>query len=283
MNSVVACIDGSRHSEAVCDYAAWISLGLQTPLTLLHNIEHSASAAAPDLSGTIGLGSQETLLEELTTLEEQRSRVLLEQGKLMLEAARARVEAAGVESPTLRQRHDGLTESLIAMEDNIQVLVLGIRGEEHEQDEHHLGSHLESSIRALHKPILVVNCEFKSPRQIMLAYDGSEASGKALDLLVGSRRFTHLPVHLVTVGETPNDAADLQKSATAKLEQAGHQVTAAVLEGNTTETLRDYQDANDIDLTLMGAFSHTRLREWVLGSVTVKMLLSSSRPLLLLR
>jgi nucleotide-binding universal stress UspA family protein len=283
VNTVLACIDGSRYSEAVCDYAAWISLGLEAPLTLLHNIEHSAIAALPDLSGAIGLGSREALLEELTEVEAKRSRLMLEQGKLMLDAARERVITAGVAVPKLKQRHDGLTESLIALENSIQVLVLGIRGEEHAQDAIHLGSHLESSIRALHRPILVVNSDFKEPKQIMLAYDGSQASGKALELFIASKRFTHLPIHLVTVGESPDDAVKLQASAVETLTDAGHQVTAAILEGEPSETLHTYQVEQNIDLTLMGAFSHSRLREWVLGSMTVKMLLSSSRPLLLLR
>jgi len=283
VNTVLACIDGSRYSKAVCDYAAWISLGLETPLTLLHNIEHSSITTMPDLSGAIGLGSQETLLEELTSVEAKRSRLMLEQGKLMLDAARERVISAGVAVPKLKQRHDGLTESLIALEDSIQVLVLGVRGEEHEQDATHLGSHLESSIRALHRPILVVNSDFKEPKQIMLAYDGSQASGKALELFIGSKRFTHLPVHLVTVGEAAHNATRIQAAAVKALTDAGHQVTAAILEGEPSQTLHAYQVEQDIDLTLMGAFSHTRLREWVLGSMTVKMLLSSSKPLLLLR
>ncbi|MFK7863649.1 MAG: universal stress protein [Pseudohongiellaceae bacterium] len=283
ITEVLACIDGSRYSEAVCDYAAWFSLNLSAPLALLHNLEHSENAASSDLSGAIGLGSRETLLEELTTLEGQRNRLLLEQGKSMLQAAKERVVAAGIAAPTLKQRHDGLTESLIAMEQDIRLLVLGVRGEEHAQDDLHLGSHLEASIRALHKPILVVNCDFKTPKKIMLAFDGSDASSKALELLVNSKRFTELPVHLVTVGESSDSSLALQTEATQKLKDAGHEVTAVVLEGDPCETLHSYQDEHQIDLTLMGAFSHTRLREWVLGSMTVKMLLSSSRPLLLLR
>ena len=172
---------------------------------------------------------------------------------------------------------------MIELEDNIRVLVLGVRGEEHEREEQHLGSHLESSIRALHRPILVVNNDFQTPKQIMLAYDGSDASGKALQLLVQSQRFAHLPVHLVTVGESAADAAVLQTRAMEKLSSRGHEVKAAMLDGDPGETLLAYQVENDIDMTLMGAFSHTRLRDWVLGSLTVKMLLSSNRPLLLLR
>lgn len=282
-SGVLACIDGSRYGAAVCDYAAWMSLGLDAPLTLLHNIERTEAVESPDLSGAIGLGSQETLLEELTTIEAQRSRLMMNKGKLMLNAARDRVTEAGVKDLHVKQRHDGQTESLIAFEDKIRVLVLAIRGDEHAGDENSLGPHLESTIRSLHRPILVVNCEFKEPKQILLAYDGSPASIKALELLIGPGRFSHLPVHLVTVGESVPNAARFQGAAVDKLVKAGHHVTAVSLDGEPSEVLHAYQEQNDIDLTLMGAFSHTRLRDWMLGSMTIKMLLSSDRPLLLLR
>ena len=281
--NVLACIDGSRFSAAVCDYASWISRRTGAPLTLLHNIEHSSNASLVDLSGAIGLNSRETLLEELTDVEAQRSRLMIEQGKQLLDAARQRAMDAGVAEPASKQRHDGLTESLIDLEDQIRVLVLGVRGEEHEQDEAHLGSHLESSIRSLHRPILVVNSDFKEPKRVMLAYDGSEASDKALTVSANSPLFRGLPIHLVTVGETADNAETLQASASATLRSSGHEVIAVTLDGNPSEALVKYQAEQDIDLTLMGAFSHTRFRELVLGSFTAKMLLKAKRPLLLLR
>ena len=281
-SSVVACIDGSRYSQAIAEYAAWLSLRLAAPLTLLHNLEHSVNAAEPDYSGAIGLDSQAQLLEELTAIEAQRSRLLLEQGKQMLSVAKQHAIKVGVEVPLLKQRHDGLTESLIAMENSIQLLVLGIRGEEHDRDEHHLGGHLESSIRALHRPILVVNNDFHIPQRILLAYDGSAASIKALDLLTDRSLFTDLEIHLVTIAEQAKAEA-IQSAAIEKLVARGHQVVASVAGGEPSDTLHQYQVEHEIDLTIMGAFSHTRLHDWVLGSMTVKMLLSSSQPLLLLR
>jgi len=281
-NKILACIDGSRYSQSVCDYAAWISQRTGAPLQLLHNIEDTGGASSADLSGAIGLGSRDTLLQELTDIEERRNRLLMEQGKLMLATAKERIGRDGTVATT-KQRHGSLTESLIDMEEDIRVLVLGIRGEEHEQDNQHLGAHLEATIRALHRPILVVNGEFKLPAKVMLAYDGSEASGKALDMLAQSPLFNGIPVHLVTVGEDPAGASTLQQKATQTLQTAGHKVTAVTLDGKPSEGLVNYQTEHDIDLTLMGAFSHTRLRELVLGSLTAKVLLKSNKPLLLLR
>lgn len=280
---ILACIDASHFSASVCDYAAWIHRRTQAPVQLLHNLEQGPTVVPNDYSGTIGLGSRETLMQELTDIEAERSRLMLEQGKLMLSAARDRITAAGVAEPEVKQRHGGLTESLIDLEDDIRVLVLGIRGEAHADDDRHLGGHLESVIRSLHKPVLVVNVDFAEPKRVMLAYDGSDASGKALDMLANRPLFNGLEIHLVTVGEDPGTAQSLQQAATLKLRDAGHSVSAVTLGGKPSEELVRYQAEHDIDLTLMGAFSHTRLRDLVLGSLTVKLLLRANKPLLLLR
>jgi len=65
MSKIIACIDGSLATNTVCDYAAWFSDKLNSPLQLLHVIDKPKAKAPQDLSGAIGLGSRETLLNEL--------------------------------------------------------------------------------------------------------------------------------------------------------------------------------------------------------------------------
>lgn len=48
----------------MCDYAAWFSDKLNSPIKLLHVIDKPAKAPQ-DLSGAIGLGSRETLLKRI--------------------------------------------------------------------------------------------------------------------------------------------------------------------------------------------------------------------------
>ncbi len=69
MTHVMACIDNSQSSLAVCDYSAWASQRLSAPLTLLHVLDEEKYPASANLSGNIGLGSREHLLEELATLD----------------------------------------------------------------------------------------------------------------------------------------------------------------------------------------------------------------------
>jgi len=284
-NRVLACIDGSILSEAVCDYAAWIAQRVDAPLKLLHAIDHHPETAATlDLSGNIGLGSQEHLLEELTAVEQQHSKLRLQQGKLLLQAAKDRVIQAGIANPDTNQRHGSLVESLVELEESIRVLVIGIRGKVHENRPDKIGAKLESIIRSLHKPILVVNEAFKAPQSIMIAYDGSKAADKAIDMVATSPLYKGLTCHLVYVSKDATATEQLLQPFADKLTNAGGiEVISKILLGKPDQLLCEYQDKHAIDMVVMGAFSHTRLHDLLLGSFTARMLTTTKKPLLLLR
>ncbi|MCK5355538.1 MAG: universal stress protein [Methyloprofundus sp.] len=282
--NVLACIDGAMLTEAVCDYAVWISKRVDAPLKLLHTIDHHhETAVTADLSGNIGLGSQEHLLEEISGLEQQQSKLKLQKGKLLLQAAKDHVVKAGIPEPTCSKRHGGLIESLIELEDSIRVLVLGVRGQVHDEQNNKIGAKLETVIRSLHRPILIVNGAFKVPQHIMIAYDGSEAAEKAVEMVAESPLYKGLTCHLVCVNKNTANAESLLQQASAKLKTSDITLITTSLSGKADEELCAYQEKHAIDLTIMGAFSHTRLREMLLGSFTVKMLLNTKKPLLLLR
>ena len=76
---------------------------------------------------------------------------------------------------------------------------------------------------------------------------------------------------------------EILDQAKAKLESTGVKVISAKLSGNVGDELIKYRTENNIDLTVMGAFSHNRLRDILLGSFTAKMMENTKKPLLLLR
>lgn len=281
--TVLAGIDGSAISEAVADYAAWVSRCVNAPVKLLHNIEHT-DAPSVNLSGKLGLDEREELLAEITEIEARRSKIYREQGKLMLEAATARMLAAGVIEPECLQRHGSLIDTLIEMEEEIRVLVLGIRGAAHEHQESTIGAQLEPVIRALHRPVLVVNRPFEQPpKRLMIAYDGSDAARKGLDMVTMSPLYKELECHLVQVGYNRASDRAILADGLATLTNAGLNVIGENLTGDTETALLEYQRSHAIDLIVMGAFGHSRLRELLFGSMTLKMLSHAGIPLLLLR
>jgi nucleotide-binding universal stress UspA family protein len=146
-----------------------------------------------------------------------------------------------------------------------------------------LGHQIEAVIRALHKPVLVVNKPFSQPERLMLAYDGSEAANKALDWLVTSPLYKNMQCHLVHVCSDAQKGQTLLDSALNTLRNANIDCESTVLTGEPLAQLLAYQAEQQIDLMVMGSFGHSRLREMFLGSLTLKLLTQSKVPLLLLR
>lgn len=114
----------------------------------------------------------------------------------------------------------------------------------------------------------------------MLAYDGSEDTHMGVKMLAASPVLTKLPVHLVMVAtNTPKNLERLD-AAGAILQIAGCDVRTAICGGRVELALQSYQTEHDIDLMVMGAFGHSRIRRFWLGSTTSRMIRATTCPLL---
>lgn len=279
-NEVIAYIDGTEVATGVSDYAAWSSLRLDAPLILMHVLDKSAYPISSDYSGNIGLGSREALLKELAELDEKRSSLALKQGRSMLEAAKQQVIANGVANPVVRQRHGDLLESLLAIEAEARLFVIG----KHEEElSTHVGSQLETLIRSLHRPILVCPAEFKEPQRIMIAFDGSKTTKKVVELVAASPLFRGIACHVVMVGADNQAHRKQLEWAEQRLVAQGFDVTTALLQGDVEKTLCDYRSQQQMDILVMGAYGHSVIRRFLVGSITTSLLLNSKIPVLLLR
>ena len=283
MLRVVACIDGSQAAPAVCDYAAWASKHMETPMMLLHVLDEERYPAEPDLAGNIGLGSREQLLEDLAELDRKRAKLALEHGHHMLDEAAKRVSESGINDVVQRQRHGDLTESLLALENQTRLLVMGLHGESSSERDTHIGSQLETVIRSMHRPILLVPDDYTQPRSAMLAFDGSATAFKGVELLAGSPVLKGIPLHLVMVGPDTNDRWEQLRKAEKMLAGLESEITLAIRAGDVEPALHAYQEEHDIDILVMGAYGHSRIRQFLVGSTTTTMLKTAKKPLVVLR
>lgn len=283
MNMITACIDGSSISASVCDAAGWAANALNVPVKLLHIIEKTSIPLNENLSGSIGLGSREHLLAEMTRLDEERSRVALEHGRYMLEDARLRLAEQGIEDVFIKQRHGHLLESLLDCEQETSVFVMGRKGEDHDHEVHAIGSHVENIVRAVKTPVLVTVREFTPPQNYMIAYDGSPMADHVIVKFASSNLLKSLPAHLVMVAADNEANRHQLDQARQVLESAGRQVEMHLLQGGVQEVLSQFRKTHKIDFIVMGAYGHSRLREFFVGSQTSKMISNSPVPLLLLR
>ena len=117
----------------------------------------------------------------------------------------------------------------------------------------------------------------------MIAYDGSETTDKAIAGIAGANVLRSLPGHVVMVGaDNEHNQRSLQK-ATAILAANGRNVQAHLVQGNVVDSLMAFRERHNTGLMVMGAYGHSRVREFFLGSNTSNMITRSPVPLLLLR
>ena len=280
---VLAALDVSSYATSVAGLATWAAARLASPLEFVHAIDRPSSTRdKQDLSGSLILGDREDLLAELSALDESRSRIAQESGRRLLEQARLLArESAGIEAEA-RLRHGGLLDTLLELEADARLFVIGKRGEHADFSKGHLGSNLERVVRAVHRPVLVAARAFTPPQRFLIAFDGSATTKRCVEMVCASPLLKGIACNLLMVGETANEA-DGVEWAREKLSDAGFAVDVHVIAGAADAVIARHVQDHAIDLIVMGAYGHSRIRSLILGSTTTQILRTCHVPVLLLR
>ncbi|MCI2283921.1 universal stress protein [Colwellia sp. MSW7] len=283
MNKIITCIDGSSITQSVADAGIWAAKKLNETLCFLHTIEKEQQHGADDFTGTIGLGARSSLLKEMTKLDEQKSKIALQLGSELLEFVASSAKTSGIEHIETLQRHGDVVEALLDLEKDTRLIVIGRSGLQHNSDFKALGSHIETLLRKSAQPVFIVPKTFSAPKSFMIAYDGRASAERALQKVLDSGLLNGVDCHLVSVKNNEPALMSKFESAKIKLQTKGFTVTTAFLEGNINEALMTYQKSHDIELVIMGAFGHSKIRQFFVGSNTMKMLEKTPVPLIVLR
>lgn len=281
---VLACVDQSHFADHVTDYAAWAARRMQAPLELLHVIDrHPEIATTADHSGAIGLDAQTQLLQDLSERDESRSKEARERGRVFLNRLRERAIAAGVAGPDMRQRLGEIESTLTDQQEDVRLFVLGRRGRSAEATQRDLGRNVERVVRALKKPILAVTDNFTEPKRALFAFDGGSITRRGVQIVADSPLFRGMPIQLLMSGKQTRDAAKQLEWAGRTLTDAGLDATTSLIPGDAERIIGGQVLEGEIDILIMGAYSHSPLRTLLFGSKTSDLLRSARVPTLLLR
>lgn len=284
MKKIIALVDGSFYTQSVCDHAAWIAGRIGAAVDLLHVLGRRETPSAPaNLSGNITLGARTALLEELSDLDEQRAKLAQKRGRAILEDARLLLETSGVAEVTSKLRIGDVVETVTEFETEADMVVIGKRGEAADFARLHLGSNLERVVRSCHRPVFVASRAFRPIERFLIAYDGGTSSMKAVDYIARSTLFSGLECRLLTVGPETEASRKQLEDAQAVLQSAGYAVDAAVLPGQPEVEISQAVESEGIDLLVMGAYGHSRIRNLIIGSTTTEMVRSCKIPVVLFR
>lgn len=284
MNKIIALVDGSVYSQSVCDHAAWIAQKTGSAVEILHVLGRRQTASNPsNLSGSIALGARTTLLEELSDHDAQTAKLAQKRGHAILDGAKLNVEAAGVADVSTRLRIGDIVETITEWEADADFVVIGKRGEAADFAKLHLGSNLERISRSCQQPVFVTSREFKPIKQFLIAFDGGTSSRKAVDQVARNALFSGLQCRLLTVGPDTAEARNALNEAQAVLEAASYPVTADIIPGQPETVISNIVESDGIDLLVMGAYGHSRIRNLIIGSTTTEMVRLCKVPIVFFR
>ena len=280
MRRILAAIDTSLYADSVVDHAGWAARRMGASVELLHVIQPSDPVPGrSDMSGALGLGAKSGLMEELVKLAETQGRLAREQGKALLAAAVARLAADGVRDVRPLHRHGGVVETLIEREAEADLVVIGKRGEQADFARGHIGSLVERLVRESIRPVLVAARRYVAPKVSVIAFDGGPSAKKAVDFLASSPLLEDMMVHLVTVGRLDAMRQAALDAACAALPGAElHQLT-----GTAEDAIHGVVTATGAQLLVMGAYGHSPLRTFILGSTTTALMRACPVSVLLFR
>ena len=281
MKRILICSDGSAYSQVCCEYAAWLAGRTACRFEVLYvtDLRQFEVPMIADLSGSLGVQPYQAILGKLQELEQEKARVVLEEAERFFAD---RVPGAEV---TTTHRTGFLVDCLSDFEKEADLVLLGKRGENANFATEHLGSTMERVVRASKKPCLVTSRCFKPVDRVLLAYDGGRSGRRALEFLESDETLRGLELHVVTVAarETEEAALATLREAEERLKNAGHEPICQMLHGIPEDEIADYLEANNINMIIMGAYGHSRIRHLVIGSTTTEMMRQCRVPVLLFR
>lgn len=283
-DTILALVDGSIYSESVCHHTAWIAGRLNATVEVMHVLgRREGAASTQDLSGSLRLGARSALLAELAAADEQRARLAKEKGRAILEDATKILEADGA-GPVMAQLRTGdILEAVQKIEPDLRAIVIGKRGEGADFAAGHLGSNLERIVRASKVPVFVASRAFTPINRVLMAFDGSPSSTKAIDRMSRSEVFKGLEITVLHADNGHGPIGARMDDAVATLNAAGFQATAGIARGEPDDVLRSVVAAEGVDLLVMGAYGHSRIRSLIIGSTTTAMVQAVRIPVLLYR
>ena len=280
MKRVIACIDSSPCINALAEAAAWIAKQTGRELVLLQVLDYyPASYHLGEISGVIGFESNAMLLKELAELEQKQSELALSYSNNLLDhISKLILETHGLHTTHIQEKGDFLEQSFNLLHED-DIVVIGRVGEKSAERNKPLGSNVENFIRGANCSVMKLRDSFNPPTRFIFAYEYSPTCVKMMKRIAQSDLLRLLQCHLVYVGDHP----EILREPEQYLKDANLDVITEYRYGDVAENILEYQNEHGIQLIVLGAFSHSKIHQFFLGSIATTIFRNAKVPLLVAR
>jgi nucleotide-binding universal stress UspA family protein len=273
ISDILIATDGSVYADAAVDCGAWLASHLGAKVTAIYVIDPRRLAGhfIKHLSEIIGSRRSEGLLERIRDYYQNYGREVLDRSAAISErygvACEKKLESGNVVSV------------LAAASADMDLLVLGQRGEDEEFETGFLGSVVERVLRTVDQPVLITHLLFREFHAALLAYDGSAAARRAMKMLARLAVALHLDIDAVQlVGE--GEPTTALKNVAEYFKQYPVHLSTHYLVGDSHSLILDHLKEAKCDLMAMGAFDNKVADRLALGSTTEYLMRNSPVPVL---
>lgn len=276
--TILVPIDSSDTSLVAVDYAIDLSRSFNSEIVGISiiDIKKLAGPFMRDLGTSIGG------MVPYADFQQNVRQFLEDTARAALDELEGKCNSAGI--PFTRTTKEGVVgKEIVESAKRCDMISMGMAGEHAFWRNAFLGSNLESVVRQTHKPVLVTPEKYKKITKILVAYDASSFSTKALTAGVDIAEQMKLPLTVITVSDDKKAGEDILSQADENLKYCKITYDKVLKDGETVNVILDFCKEGSYDLLVMGAYGHSKIRELILGNTTVQIMRKVSCAVLLCR
>jgi nucleotide-binding universal stress UspA family protein len=278
IKTILIPVDGSANSSTALDYGIYIAPKLEATLRGLHVIDVFLiqGPMMTDISTAGGMPPYDGFFGAVETS-------LKEKADLVLKDFEDRCRKAGIECRT-KKDVGKISDTIIEAAEDTDLILMAKKGEHfHLKEGGLIGSVAEVVIRRSGKPVMVIPESFREIESMGLAYDGSAPARKALELSLNISEKAKWPITVMIISADAAKAADLSAQVEEMAQTGLADCEVIISAGREADEILKFIQEGSVELMVMGAYGHNRLRELLLGSTTSHIIQKSPIPVLLIR
>jgi nucleotide-binding universal stress UspA family protein len=275
MKSILLAVDGSTYTDAQVKHCIQLAKSFQAQVRILSvvDIRIVEWAVVMGTDGFVPVTPSAVYKEETRKMLEEKADAVLDKCATILSKENIQFDVEKIQGPP--------ADVIYERSHLVDLLVIGSRGEFAKWRKKQVGATLDAVVRLWNKPVFVTQATCKKTSKLLFAYDGSEKANKALQLGALFASQLQLPMVIISVHDRKQIRDRYLNEARTYLEPYKIDIELISCPGNPEKEIIRVSDEKQCDLTVIGAFGHSRIREAILGSTTEHVLRRINTPLLL--
>lgn len=273
-------VDGSHSCLRAEQLAASIAKAFKSEVNVVHIVSHDFMH--PELKANYQLPPL-----VLQKLEES----YMKAGQKIIQTAQEIFKEEGITIKTELLKHEDPADKILQMvkDEKYDLVVIGNRAETPVK-RYSLGSIAEKISLYAHCPVLIAKKKTKI-KKLLVAIDGSEQAGKALEYAVELAHRYRGKITLLHVKETKlfemepklmkEVSANILNDAAAKIKNIPYDKRLEI--GDPAKTILDLAKEENYDLIILGSRGLSSVKRFLLGSVSAEVSMDAHRSVLIVQ